>query len=518
MTQFDALGLAAPLLKSIQKEGFTAPTPIQAMSIPPLMEGHDLMGIAHTGGGKTASFSLPLLNKLLSKPSKPLPNTCKALILAPTRELAQQIGQCIISFSHGSKLSHLVIAGGLPYGPQIQKLRHGVDVLIATPGRLMDHVGRGGITFDETETFILDEADRMLDMGFINDVMDIANSLPKSHQTVLFSATMNPKIRKLSQALLRDPVFVEIEQKTTVAETITHTVMNVKGADKRELLMQNLNDTAVEKVLVFTRTKRGADKLTDFLLKMDIDADAIHGDKRQRVREKILRNFRNGRTRVLVATDLAARGIDVDGITHVINYELPIEPENYVHRVGRTGRAGNSGIAISYCDPEDIGTLRTIERLIGVPIIVDAEHDFHVEISKTAGIGQKKKGPQRGGGRRGAGGRAGAGGGFGKSKSGAGKKSWSPAGDGAKSGKRADGPRAGGGRSDAVRTEMRGDDKRAGGGKRSEGKWAGNKRTVAKGGAAGKAGAKPGSAPRAGNKDGNKFGGQKKRSRPQRAA
>lgn len=396
MTQFDALGLAGPLLKAIETQGFTEPTQIQSYSIPSLMEGHDLMGIAHTGGGKTASFSLPLLHKLIENPSKPLPNTTKALILAPTRELAQQIGQCIASFSQGTKVNHLVIAGGLPYGPQIQKLKRGVDVLIATPGRLMDHVERGGIVFDETQSFILDEADRMLDMGFINDVMTISKALPKEHQTVLFSATMNPKVRKLSQALLNDPVFVEIEQKTTVAETIDHKVMNVKGAHKRDLLLQTLDDESIERVLVFTRTKRGADKLTDFLLKNNYKADSIHGDKRQRVREKILRNFRNGRVKILVATDLAARGIDVDDVTHVINYELPIEPENYVHRVGRTGRAGRSGIAVSFCDPEDVGTLLAIERMINVPIEVDESHDFHVEITKTGAAASKKK-PQRGG-------------------------------------------------------------------------------------------------------------------------
>ncbi len=402
MTQFNALGLAAPILKSIETEGFTEPTPIQSMSIPALMEGHDLMGIAHTGGGKTASFALPMLHKLLENPSKPLPNTTKALILAPTRELAQQIGQCVSAFSRGTKLTHLVIAGGLPYGPQIQKLRRGVDVLIATPGRLMDHVGRGGITFDETHTYVLDEADRMLDMGFINDVMDISRSLPKEHQTVLFSATMNPKIRKLSQALLNDPVHVEIEQKTSVAETIDHKMMTVAGTKKRELLFELLSKGEMEKVLVFTRTKRGADKLAIQLSKQGVETDAIHGDKRQRVREKILRNFKNGRIRVLVATDLAARGIDVDGISHVINYELPVEPENYVHRVGRTGRAGNKGIALSFCTTDDVDLLLAIENLIKLPIEVDADHEFHVDVPKKVSGGSKKKGAGRGG-RRGAG-------------------------------------------------------------------------------------------------------------------
>ena len=516
MTQFDALGLAAPLLKSIEKQGFEEPTPIQSMSIPALMEGHDLMGIAHTGGGKTASFSLPLLHKLLQKPSKPLPNTAKALILAPTRELAQQIGQCVASFSHGTKLTHLVIAGGLPYGPQIQKLKRGVDVLIATPGRLMDHVGRGGITFDETHSFVLDEADRMLDMGFINDVMEISKALPKAHQTILFSATMNLKIRKLSQALLNDPVFVEIEQKTTVAETIDHKVMNVKGSNKRDLLLKTLADSAIERVLVFTRTKRGADKLTDFLLKNNFKADAIHGDKRQRVREKILRNFRNGRVQVLVATDLAARGIDVDGVTHVINYELPIEPENYVHRVGRTGRAGRSGIALSFCDPEDIGTLIAIERLINLPIEVDDSHEFHIEVEKTGGAASKKK-PQRGGykGRNSNGGRA-AGFKNGRSKSGRSKNgssqngekrsSWSPMGEqksskGKKSGsKRGDNSKRFEGKKDAGFNDNRGQQNS------QSGKHSHKKR------GASKASIKQNSDKRdVQQTSGNKFGGQPKR-------
>lgn len=535
MTQFDALGLAAPLLKSVEKQGFEAPTPIQSMSIPALMEGHDLMGIAHTGGGKTASFSLPLLHKLIENPSKPLPNTAKALILAPTRELAQQIGQCIAGFSAGTKLTHLVIAGGLPYGPQIQKLKRGVDVLIATPGRLMDHVGRGGITFDETHSFILDEADRMLDMGFINDVMDISKALPKSHQTVLFSATMNPKIRKLSQALLNDPVFVEIEQKTTVAETIDHKVMNVKGSNKRDLLIQTLNGDAIERVLVFTRTKRGADKLTDFLLKNNFQADAIHGDKRQRVREKILRNFRNGRIKILVATDLAARGIDVDDVTHVVNYELPIEPENYVHRVGRTGRAGKSGIAVSFCDPEDVGTLRAIERLINLPIEVDEDHEFHIEVPKNGPAAGKKK-PQRGGGYKGRSSGGARQGGFkngrskaGRSRHGDGGRSsenrsdWSPMGERAGesgserksfqgkkfSGKRADGARAEGkrfeGKKDKRSNERQG--QKQAHGKSSDGvKHASKKKSPAKNTAKHKSEKRDGQKP-----SGNKFGGQQKR-------
>ncbi len=400
MTQFYTLGLAESLLKSIKQQGFTSPTPIQSKTIPALMQGSDLMGIAHTGGGKTAAFALPLLNKLIEHPSKPAANTTKALILAPTRELAQQIGKCVTDFSKGTKLNHLVIAGGLPYGPQIQKLRRGVDVLIATPGRLMDHLQQGNIRFDATETYILDEADRMLDMGFIKDVMSISAALPESHQTVLFSATMNNKVRKLSKELLRNPVYVEIEQETSVAETIDHKMMTVVNANKRELLLKLLKDEVTGKSLVFTRTKRGADRLSMLLGKQGIEVEAIHGDKRQRVREKILRKFRNGSTDVLVATDLAARGIDVDGITHVINYELPIEPENYVHRVGRTGRAGNTGIAISFCDPGDVLLLRDIERLIGISIAVEKDQPFHVDVAAVPVGDMKKPGGGRGKGRK----------------------------------------------------------------------------------------------------------------------
>lgn len=384
MTQFDELGLALPLLKSIEKQGFTNPTPIQQQTIPALMQGRDLMGIAPTGGGKTAAFGLPLLHKLLDAPYKPGANMAKALILAPTRELAQQIGKCIFDFSKGSKLTHLVIAGGLPYGPQIQKLRRGVDVLIATPGRLMDHLEQGNISFEDTSTFILDEADRMLDMGFVRDVQKIAAMLPLEHQTVLFSATMNGKINKLASELLKNPQRVEIERESTVAETIDHKMMTVKQTDKRSLLLELLRGEDVGKALVFTRTKRGADRLAKILTREDIETDAIHGDKRQKVREKILRNFRSGRISVLIATDLAARGIDVDGVTHVFNFDLPMEAENYVHRVGRTGRAGNLGNAVSFCDPQELELLRDIERMIGLAIEVIEDQPFHIEVEKLS--------------------------------------------------------------------------------------------------------------------------------------
>ncbi len=387
---FEAFGLAETIQNSIKNEGFTAPTPIQSMAIPPLMEGHDLIGISQTGGGKTAAFSLPVINSLLMDYQKPRQNMPKVLILAPTRELAIQIEQCIISFSKGTQLRSLVIAGGQPYPPQTNKLRRGVDILVATPGRLIDHIGRRNVKFTDTGVFILDEADRMLDMGFINDVRDIADTLPEDHQTILFSATMNQKVRNLTRDLLNNPVNVEIARKTAVADTITHKLMNVSRKDKAQLLSEILSGEDVEKALVFARTKIGADKLSKVLYEKGIRSDAIHGDKRQRVREKILMNFRTGRTKVLVATDVAARGIDVDGISHVVNYELPIEPENYIHRIGRTGRAGNKGIAISFCDPSDMRLLLPIERLIKQPIEVDEDHEFHVDVMVPGKANGKK--------------------------------------------------------------------------------------------------------------------------------
>ncbi|MCF8473696.1 MAG: DEAD/DEAH box helicase [Emcibacter sp.] len=387
---FEIFDLAETILKSIEKEGFTTPTPIQTMAIPPLMDGNDLMGIAQTGGGKTAAFALPIINKLLQDYQKPRQNMPKVLILAPTRELAMQIEQCIVTFSKGTNLKSLVVAGGQPYPPQTTNLRRGVDILVATPGRLIDHINRNNVKFADTNIFVLDEADRMLDMGFIDDVQDISKSLPEDHQTILFSATMNPKVRDLSKTLLKDPVFVDIQSATVVAGTISHKLMNVSRKNKTQLLAEILAGDDVEKALVFARTKMGADELSDALLEQGIQADAIHGDKRQRVREKILMNFRRGRTKVLVATDVAARGIDVDGISHVVNYELPIEPENYIHRVGRTGRAGNKGIAISFCDPSDMRLLVHIERLIKQPIEVDADHEYHIDVTTRGKEGGKK--------------------------------------------------------------------------------------------------------------------------------
>ncbi|MBT5185268.1 MAG: DEAD/DEAH box helicase, partial [Kordiimonadaceae bacterium] len=338
----------------------------------------------------------PVMNKLLYDYQRPESNKPKVLILAPTRELVMQIGQFIDTFSRGTPLKSLVVAGGQPYPPQLRKLKYGVDILISTPGRLIDHMGSGNVKLEECHTFILDEADRMLDMGFIDDVKEVQESLKAEHQTVMFSATMNDKVRRLSREVLKDPEYVEQIRKTVVADTITHKLMNVRRKDKSDLLVQILQSENIEKALIFARTKLGADDLCDRLKEAFRDTpvrvDAIHGDKKQRTREKILMNFRKGRTKVLVATDVAARGIDVDGVSHVINYELPIEAENYVHRVGRTGRAGELGIAISFCDPSDMRLLKEIERLIKIKIDVDEDHQFHFDMSTTRDFNKGGKG------------------------------------------------------------------------------------------------------------------------------
>ncbi|MAZ02787.1 MAG: DEAD/DEAH box helicase [Sneathiella sp.] len=394
MTEFTELNLVGPLLRAIEKQGFSEPTQIQSRAIPALMDGADLMGVAETGGGKTAAFVLPLLQRLQHERRKPKPNKPTAVILAPTRELAMQIGLCIRVFTRGMKLFHTVVYGGAPYGPQLQQLSRGVDILVATPGRLLDHMKRGTVQLDNVETIILDEADRMLDMGFIEDVTFITDKLPEEHQTVMFSATMSPAIRKLSEKLLTNPEFVEIARKTAVAEGVDHSVLMVRGHDKKDLLMHLLADPAKERVIVFVRTKATADTLaTEIETAVEgIKTAAIHGDLNQRARERTLRSFKNGRFSVLVATDVAARGIDVNAITHVINYDLPMEAENYIHRVGRTGRAGATGIAISICEPRERNLLRNIEQIIKQKVRIDEDHPFPAPASKPE---QKKHRPGR---------------------------------------------------------------------------------------------------------------------------
>jgi len=371
------LGLAEPLLNAVEKQGFTEPTAVQDKSIPHLMNGHDLMGVAQTGGGKTAAFVLPIVHRLLEENEKTVTNKPKCIILAPTRELAQQIGVAIRGFTKGQKVFHTVIFGGAPYRTQLQQLQRGVHIVVATPGRLLDHMERGSIKFDETHTFVLDEADRMLDMGFIHDVKKVSENMPKDRQTIMFSATMSKAVRGLASGLLNKPKQVEVARENSVATTIDHRVMHMKQKDKPKLLAHLLDDPTLKKVLIFTRTKAMADKLNDSLKSKGHKVDTIHGDRQQAARQRVLRAFRQGNIELLVATDVAARGIDVSDISHVINYDMPLEGDSYVHRIGRTGRAGQSGIALSFCTDGESDLLRQIEFTIKQRVDVQSDHPFH---------------------------------------------------------------------------------------------------------------------------------------------
>src|SRR5713226_5088547 len=343
--QFDDLQLIEPLLRAVRVEGYTEPTPIQIQAIPHVLAGRDLLGCAQTGTGKTAAFALPILQRLDAKKTQGHPHV-RVLVLSPTRELASQIGESFETYGKFTPIRQITIFGGVNQNPQIERLRRGADVLVATPGRLLDLMGQGFVKLDRIEVLVLDESDRMLDMGFIHDVRRIIATLPTQRQTLLFSATM---------------------------ETIQQSVYFVEKADKPRLLEHLLRDSSIKRVLVFTRTKHGANKVVTQLARASIFAQAIHGNKSQSAREQALSNFKGGSTRVLVATDIAARGIDVDGISHVINYDLPNEPESYVHRIGRTARAGAAGAAISLCSAEELPHLRAIEKLIRVAIPADPQ-------------------------------------------------------------------------------------------------------------------------------------------------
>ena len=365
---FSGLGLADPLLKALEAEKYTHPTPIQAQAIPLLLEGRDLLGLAQTGTGKTAAFTLPLLHRLNKNQKPPGRNGVRALILAPTRELAVQIGDSIRAYSQFVALRHTVITGGVPQGRQVKAMSRGVDILVATPGRLLDLVNQRHVDLHMAETLILDEADRMFDMGFIRDIRKIVQMLPRERHTMLFSATMPSEIEKLAREILVNPAKVEVTPEVITVDRIQQHVFHVPGSRKRDLLHELMTDPALSRVIVFTRTKHGANRLAEQLMKSGVNADAIHGNKSQGARQRALNDFKDNRSRVLVATDIAARGIDVDGVTHVVNYDLPMEAESYVHRIGRTARAGAGGIAFSFCDPSEKKYLRDIERLIKRPI------------------------------------------------------------------------------------------------------------------------------------------------------
>ena len=379
MTDFSGLQLAQPILRAVMDEGYTTPTPIQAQSIPSLIQGHDLLGVAQTGTGKTASFALPLLHRLSENMCKLHRRQPRALILAPTRELAVQIGDSFKTYGRHAGLRSATVFGGASIVPQIKALAKGVHILVATPGRLLDLMNQGKVSLGEVEVFVLDEADRMLDMGFIPDVRKISKALPEQRQTVMFSATMPAPVKALADGLLHDPVHVEITPAATTVEKIEQRVMFLPKDKKRALLSNLFAGPDLKRVLVFTRTKHGADKLAKYLSQGGVASDVIHGNKSQNARQRALKNFRSGHVRALVATDVAARGIDVDGITHVINFELPNEPESYVHRIGRTARAGATGIAISFCDSDERVYLRDIERTIGQSVNVIDDHPFHAD-------------------------------------------------------------------------------------------------------------------------------------------
>ncbi|MGB3580286.1 MAG: DEAD/DEAH box helicase, partial [Roseiarcus sp.] len=363
MDNFHGFGLAAPLNVALAKLGFARPTPIQAQAIPPLMTGRDLVGIAQTGTGKTAAFALPILNRLVTD-RRPAPRGgARVLILAPTRELASQIAQSFRDLSDGLSLKIAVVFGGVPHGAQIRALQAGLDVLVATPGRLLDHLDAGVARLGAVEFLVLDEVDQMLDLGFIKPIRRIVRELPRKRQNLFFSATMPTDIRALAGELLHDPVEVSVTPAAKTADRVDHSVIFVDTAKKRDMLVELFDDATMSRVLVFTRTKRGADRVAKALDEAGVDAAAIHGNKSQGQRERALGAFKDGKTRVLVATDIAARGIDIESVTHVVNFELPEVPEAYVHRIGRTARAGNGGRAISFCDHEERDLLRAIERL-----------------------------------------------------------------------------------------------------------------------------------------------------------
>ncbi len=379
---FTDLKIIEPILNALKKEGYTKPTPIQQAAIPHILAGKDLLGCAQTGTGKTAAFAIPML-QLLSKPHAAVPGQrpIRALILTPTRELAIQIQESFNAYGAGIRLKNLVVFGGVNQNPQTQALQRGVDILVATPGRLLDLMSQGYINLKDIEIFVLDEADRMLDMGFVHDVKRIITKIPVKRQTLFFSATMPKEIQGLANAILTNPVKVEVTPESTTAETIEQSIYFVDKNNKRLLLADILKDKTIETALVFTRTKHGADKVVKDLIRIGIKAEAIHGNKSQNNRQRALSNFKDRTTRVLVATDIAARGIDVDELTHVINYEMPNIPETYVHRIGRTGRAGLSGIALSFCELEELPFLRDIQKLIGKEIPKDTNHPYHMDFS-----------------------------------------------------------------------------------------------------------------------------------------
>ena len=388
---FKELNLSAPLLRAVQEAGYETPSPIQAAAIPPVLSGRDLMGCAQTGTGKTAAFALPMLDRLTANAPR-RKGAIRALILTPTRELALQIGESFDAYGKYLKLRSTVIFGGVGQAPQVEALKKGVDILIACPGRLNDLIGQGFIDLSNLEIFVLDEADRMLDMGFVHDVKKVIAKLPGERQNLMFSATMPAEIEQLAAGILHDPAFVKVDPVSSTVDRIQQSLYHVEKGNKKFLLpwlIKNLQPPVVN-ALVFSRTKHGADKIAKDLTKQGIPAAAIHGNKSQTARQRALTNFKDHTTRVLIATDIAARGIDVDHLTHVINYELPNVPETYVHRIGRTGRAGREGVAFSFCDAEEVPLLKDIQKLIGKEVPVAGGHMYETKEVKAA-VAEKKE-------------------------------------------------------------------------------------------------------------------------------
>ena len=369
MTSFNEFGLAEPILRALAQEKYVTPTPIQIQTIPLACQSRDVIGIAQTGTGKTAAFALPILNHLFNKRQRPAQKSCRVLVLSPTRELSGQIADSFRAYGRHIRPLEIALAiGGVPINRQVRGLARGAEVLVATPGRLLDLVHQRALRLDQIEVLVLDEADRMLDMGFIHDIKKIVSMLPKQRQTLFFSATMPQEITRLADAMLREPARVAVTPQATTVDRVEQRVILTEKASKASLLIEVLKTEKTDRVLVFTRTKHGADKVVRGLQKAGHSAEAIHGNKSQNQRERVLAAFRNGRLRTLIATDIAARGIDVDGVSHVVNYDLPNIPESYVHRIGRTARAGAEGVAISFCDHEERAYLRDIERLIRMTI------------------------------------------------------------------------------------------------------------------------------------------------------
>ncbi len=398
---FESLNLIEPIKLALAAQGYTIPTPIQQQAIPIVLEGKDLLGVAQTGTGKTAAFSIPIIQKLyqnrdLNRKGR---RKIKALIVTPTRELAIQIDESIAAYGANTDLRHTVIFGGVKQGRQTDELHNGVDILVATPGRLLDLITQGFVSLSAVEIFVLDEADRMLDMGFVHDVKRLITLLPKQRQSLFFSATMPDEIVKLASTILNNPSSVSVTPVSSTADTINQFLYYVDKKDKNALLLDILKDPKIETALVFTRTKHGADKVVKVLLAKGIKAEAIHGNKAQNARQRALTNFKSKETRVLVATDIAARGIDVDDLAFVINFEIPNIPETYVHRIGRTGRAGANGTALSFCEDEELGYLKDIQRLIGKKIPLIEDHPYAIQPDYSVGPPVVQKPQGRGGAR-----------------------------------------------------------------------------------------------------------------------